>query len=320
MGAGPIAIIAVSMDMKRIIPCFTLLLAAFSLSAQFTTVIELPANSELLLSQAATPQPPRAPEAPPAPPFQDLVRLMATRGSYLGVGVRDVDSERKQALNLKEERGAEITSVENDSPAAKAGLQAGDVVLDYAGNRVESMEQFIRLVRETPVGREVKIVVSRNGSPLTLTAKVDSSQARLERNLQVARDMKVLAEGMDVPRAAMYWKSFQLGIEAEALEGQLADFFGVKQGVLVRSVTANTPAEKAQLKAGDVILAVEGTKVGSPREVTNALRSARQNAQVITLTLVRERKEQQLKVEFAESISQPRRATPRARTVRNEFQ
>jgi serine protease Do len=317
--------------MRQRIICFVLLTLAANLSAQVTTIFELPANAEVLLSQATPPSPPATPPSPPAtppsppaappsPPLQDLVRLMATRGSYLGVGVRDVDSERKQALNLKEERGAEITSVEKDSPAAKAGLQAGDVVLDYAGNRVESMEQFIRLVRETPAGREVKIVVSRNGSPLTLTAKLDSNQARLERNLQVARDMKVLAEGMDMPRAAMYWKSFQLGIEAEALEGQLAEFFGVKQGVLVRSVGANTPAEKAQLKAGDVILAVEGAKVTSPREITNALRSARQNSQVITLTLSRDRKEQQLKVEFAESISLPRRVTPRARMVQNDFQ
>ena len=83
--------------------------------------------------------------------------------SYLGIGVVDVDAERAKALNLKEERGAEIKSVAEDSPAAKAGLKEGDVVLEYNQERVEGMEQLVRLVRETPPGRQVALSVWRNG-------------------------------------------------------------------------------------------------------------------------------------------------------------
>lgn len=284
----------------------------------------------VLLSQvipAAPPAPPAAPgaPAPPTPPaMADLIRLMSSNGSYLGVGVRDVDAERKKVLNLKEERGAEITSVEDESPAAKAGLKTGDVVLDYASNRVESIEQFIRLVRETPAGREVKIVVSRGGNNTTLTAKPENGRTRLAGRIQIAPiapiEVRELITRMDSPRPAMYWASGQLGIEAESLESQMAEFFGVKQGVLVRSVGKDTPAEKAGIKAGDVIVKVEDTKVGSAREVTSAIRAARGSSKTVALTVVREKKESALKVTFDEQPAGPGVAIPRSRSVGNKMQ
>src|SRR5579864_4276068 len=77
-------------------------------------------------------------------------------GSYLGVNLAEIDSARAKELKLKEPSGVEITRVEEASPAEKAGLKPNDVVLEYNGQRVEGMEQFGRLVRETPGGREVK--------------------------------------------------------------------------------------------------------------------------------------------------------------------
>ena len=72
-----------------------------------------------------------------------------------------------KALNLREERGVEVTRVEDDSPAAKGGIKTGDVVLEYNGDRVEGVEQFMRMVRETPPGRDVKLSITRNGRPTT---------------------------------------------------------------------------------------------------------------------------------------------------------
>src|SRR5947209_668314 len=93
-------------------------------------------------------------------------------GSYMGIGVVDVTAERAKTLNLKEERGVEVTSVVEDGPAAKAGVKEGDVVLDYNGQPVQGTEQFQRLVRETPPGRQVKVGVWRSGAAQTLTATV----------------------------------------------------------------------------------------------------------------------------------------------------
>ncbi len=91
----------------------------------------------------------------------------------------EINSNRARELKLKEEHGVEITRVEDDSAAAKAGLKVGDVVLDYNGQRVEGMAQFIRLVRETPAGRDVKLLISRNGSTQTVAVVMGTQKNKL---------------------------------------------------------------------------------------------------------------------------------------------
>ena len=103
-------------------------------------------------------------------------------GTYLGVNLAEIDANRAKELKLKEDYGVEITRVEENSPAEKAGLKPGDVVLEYNGQRVEGMEQFGRLVRETPPGREVKLKISRNGATETLTAVLGSRKVRFGAN------------------------------------------------------------------------------------------------------------------------------------------
>src|SRR5215204_4950507 len=101
------------------------------------------------------------PPQPPAPPGPERVIITkgSGSGSFLGIAVLEIDSERAKALNLREERGVEVTRVEDESPAAKGGIKTGDVVLEYNGDRVEGVEQFMRMVRETPPGREVKLSI-----------------------------------------------------------------------------------------------------------------------------------------------------------------
>jgi serine protease Do len=94
-----------------------------------------------------------------------------------------------------------------------------------------------------------------------------------------------------------------VGFEGEALNAQLAEFFGVREGVLVRSVNPKTPAERAGLKAGDVVVKVNGTPVTTPREITGLVRSSRRKA--ISFTVVRDKKEISLNVEIAEDRSAP---------------
>src|ERR1044071_7368329 len=111
----------------------------------------------------------------PAPRARSAATVF-TRASYLGIGAQDVDAERAKALRLKEVRGAEVTSVEPDSPAAKAGIKDGDVVLEFNGQPVEGKDQLARMVQEVPVGRQVKIGVWRNGAAQTLTATTEPNR------------------------------------------------------------------------------------------------------------------------------------------------
>jgi len=237
-----------------------------------------------------------------------------TGGTYLGVSLAEVDANRAKELKLKEDYGVEITRVEEGSPAEKAGVKAGDVVLEYNGQRVEGMEQFGRMVRETPPGREVKLTVSREGSTQTLTAMLASRKMRpFAGNLAQVFEMPEIRIP-DIPQIFTTLRTAMLGVEAESLGSQLAEYFGVKEGVLVRSVLENTPAQKAGLKAGDVITKVEGTAVTSPSELSGAVRSA-SSKKTYSVELMRDRKPQTVNVAVDEGRSE--RYTPRGRVVHN---
>jgi serine protease Do len=228
------------------------------------------------------------------------VVVRSRTGGYLGVGVAEVDSARAQALSLKEERGVEITKVEEGSPAATAGLKNSDVVVEYNGQRVEGTEQFMRLVRETPPGREVRLSVIRASKPETITVKTAARKARARTEVfgYELPDWDWKWEGQlpeiripDIPRAHIGWRSPGLGIEGESLESQLAVYFGVKEGVLVRSVLKDSPAEKAGMRAGDVVVKVDERTVTSPREITSALRAAAGDGKkTVTVSLMRDKK------------------------------
>jgi serine protease Do len=233
--------------------------------------------------------------------------VISRSGSYLGIGGIDIDEERAKALNLKEARGVEIKSVDANSPAAKAGLKDGDVVLDYNGQPVAGIEQFARLVRETPAGREVHLSVWRGGATQTIAATIATRPG----SVSIHGDGDAFAfpvppippippmPPLDLPSPNMTWRSSALGIETEALTSQLAEFFGVKEGVLVRAVAKNSAAEKAGIKAGDIIVKVDDAKVATPRAITSALRSLG-SKRTFPVVVVRKQQETTLSVTLEE--------------------
>ena len=204
------------------------------------------------------------------------------QNSYLGIWIWQIDSARAQELKLPEMAGIEVTRVGAGSPAEAAGLKTGDVIMQYNGQRVSGIEQFAQLVRDTPAGRQVKLEVYRGGAPQTMTARIGASTP--------ATFVGGLAGGPqlpDVPQNLTAWQSPVLGVEAEALQGQLAGYFGVTEGVLVRSVSAGSAAERAGIKAGDVITRVGSAPVATPAEVTTRLRALSGNS--VTVGVVRNR-------------------------------
>jgi serine protease Do len=233
--------------------------------------------------------------------------------SYLGIGVKEILADRVKELKLKEEAGVEVTRVDSNSPAEKAGLKAGDAVLEYQGTRVEGTEQFVRFVRETPVGRQVKLKIVRAGNSQMLTASIGERQKglmgmsqkdheRMEQELARVREkIKNLPEVRmpDIPQAVMEWRSGMLGIDGEAVGDQLAEYFGVREGVLVRGVAKDMPAAKAGLRAGDVVVRIEETRVRSPREVTSAIRAAK-GKKPLKVTVSRQKTEMSFDVHLEE--------------------
>ena len=206
----------------------------------------------------------------------------------LGIQISDVAKDDVEKLKLAGPSGVRVVKVEEDSAAEKAGMRKDDVLVDFDGERVRSASQLQRLVRETPAGRPVTIRVSRAGQMTDLTVELeDRARSRTFRNILPRIRVNPLPGG----NIFSFSIRPRLGISAAELTDQLAEYFGVKEGegVLVREVTAGSAAEKAGLKAGDVIVKVGDTKVGDVSDLRKALADETEENEQVTLTIVRER-------------------------------
>jgi serine protease Do len=184
--------------------------------------------------------------------------------------------------------------------------------VEFAGEKVRSATQLRRLVRETPPGRTVTLLVSRAGQTKTLSAKLEA-RAEGTFEMRVTPPMPRLPN-VEIPEFDFDWQArgARLGISGDELTPQLAEYFGVKQGkgVLVREVVVGSAAAKAGLKAGDVIVAVDGKEVATVSKLRRALAGDTEEKRKVTLTIVRDKREQTLAVELepAERVS-PGRVT-----------
>jgi serine protease Do len=255
-------------------------------------------------ARPASPAPPPdedqpTPVAPPRGPRDHMI-FLSSGGSWLGVGIADITSERAQALHMKEETGVEITSVSPGSPAEEAGLKKSDVVLEYQGTRIEGAMQLTRMVHETPPGRTVTVKTLRAGEVRTVRVKVtghDEEHEGMFRNRIVIPPIEVPEIDLpDIPFIGSSSSSSRLGVSVENLGEQLGQYFGVKdgEGVLVRSVKKGSPADSAGLRAGDVIVKVDGEKVTDAADLRSGLRGHR--GQSFPLSIVRDRREQSVQV------------------------
>jgi len=233
-------------------------------------------------------------------------------GSYLGVDTRDITPDRLGPLHLKDERGVEVTMVDQDAPAGKAGLQEHDVILTLNGSDLQSVEQLRRMIRETPPGRVVTLGLIRNGQPLTLKVELAARWKTFtyEHNpghfkfvmpaMPVMPTMPTMPD-MDVPMSiVVVHSSVRSGLMVENLTPQLGDFFGVKkgEGVLVRSVEKGSRADKAGFRAGDVIVKINDELVHDSGDFSHALRGRKDNS--ASITVVRDRKEQSITITLPE--------------------
>ena len=233
-------------------------------------------------------------------------------GGWLGIEIGEVTREQARDLKLSFARGVVVTDVEPDSPAAKAGLKEKDVISQYDGQTVEGTVQFRRLVRETPPGRSVSLVISREGANQNISVELGDRGAYFEKKMRGRmRDFGSMnfppmpdfpapgAPGMPDGHShgGIDWRTPILGINAEDLTPQLGAYFGAPDngGVLVREVRAGAPAEKAGLKAGDVIVKVDGEPVHSVADLRAELRE-RRGEKSVTLGILRKGSEMSLQV------------------------
>jgi len=241
-------------------------------------------------------------------PTDTLEILQLGSDAFLGVFTEDVTSEKVTQLKLKEERGVIVADVVPDSPAARAGLKKDDVILTFNGEPVKGTKHFNRLINETPPGRTVTLVISRDGAEQTITAKLGKRSEHFRSYIWHPNDDRVqelrdrILDLHDATRAArelpytllprtVFAGRRRIGIESMELTSQLGEYFGVKggKGVLITSVESGGPAEKAGLKAGDVITAVDGESVADSGDLTRLLNKKDEGE--VKLTVVRDKRE-----------------------------
>lgn len=253
------------------------------------------------------------------------VMVLDGRGAQLGVMVSDVDAKATTG-------GVKIDEVNDDSPAEKAGIKAGDVVVEYDGERVRSARQFTRLVQETPEGRSVAIALLRDGKRQTVNATPETGRMTWNVGPEVDRAMREAERGMRefrfdttpdfrfdsreprrfeyrIPDRAtpfMTQPRGRLGVTVQSLTPELEEYFGAKNGgALVSSVTPDSAASKAGIKAGDVIVSINGRNVSDSDELVNELKDINGDA---TIVVLRDKKQMTLKA----TIERARPAAPRA--------
>jgi serine protease Do len=233
-------------------------------------------------------------------------------GSYLGVDTRDITPDRLAALHLKDERGVEVTMVDQDAPAGKAGLKEQDVILTLNGADVQSVEQLRRMIRETPPGRVVTVGISRNGQAMSIKVELADRKKNysynyspdgkeFKFNMPVMPTMPVLPDLPEMPVSiVVVHSSARSGLMVENLTPQLGDFFGAKNGVgvLVRSVEKGSRADKAGFRAGDVIIKINGEPIHDSGDFSQALRSRKDNT--ASISVIRDKKEQTISITLPE--------------------
>ena len=248
-------------------------------------------------AQNPTPAPPAAPRG-----HSVITRPMSKRG-WLGVGLGEVTPERVKALKLKNDSGVEVTHVDENSPASKAGLKENDIILEVNNQKVEDGGQFARTIGETSPGTKVNLTIWRSGTTQNITTTLEARPAQYfafpgPEGTWVTPMPPEPPMGWDGgPFSVLTGQAPRVGFEGETLTPQLAAYFGVREGVLVRTVSPKTPAEKAGLKAGDVVTKVSGTPVSSPREISGLVRASHKT---VTFTVMRDHKEITLNIEIAE--------------------
>ncbi len=244
-----------------------------------------------------------------------------TPQGYLGVGLRDVTEDQVAPLKLKEARGAEIIFVDHDGPACKAGLQAHDVIVQINGTPIDNGEQLRRMLHDAPPGREITLVISRDGQERTIVTQLAN---RDEVGRKAWEERYIVPEPADSSSSAyshagngffksspssatgalkgthsllgttLIVSSSYTGAKLEVMGPQLAEFFGAQgsAGLLVRSVDTNSPAADAGLKAGDVVVKVNSVPVTSGTDWVKIVHENR--GKPINVVVIRDKKEHSL--------------------------
>ncbi len=204
---------------------------------------------------------------------------------WLGVYIQDIDPSMAEAMNLKSTEGVLVNDVVDGSPADEAGIKSKDVIVKFNGEKCIDESELRNLIRDTKPNDKVKITVIRDGKKKNLSVKIgEASESSFSSNFNWNGNNpyfnKMMIHG--------FLKKPGIGIKIEDLNDQLGKYFGVKdgEGVLITEVLEDSPAEKAGLKAGDVIIKADGEDIEDSEDLRDII-SEKEDGDKVKLTVLR---------------------------------
>ena len=284
---------------------------------KLSAFILLAFSSCTIIYSQKTPEPSKQPDKTPKP----MVWSFQFNGSYLGIEPQEITKENFGKFGLSEVRGVAVEKVVENSPAAQAGLQAGDVIVKFEGEEITSVRKLSRLISEVAPDHQVKLTILRGGSEQEITATIGKQEmpAVFDGNFKMPEMPQVpkITPMPQMPQVQVMppndkgegfiWKNDggnvfyfganrQIGVSVSSLTKQLGEYFGAPdgKGLLITDVRENSPAAKAGLKAGDIIVEADGNEVKGNADLIRTINEKKEGA--ITLTIVRDRNRQTIQV------------------------
>ncbi|MDZ7292424.1 MAG: PDZ domain-containing protein [candidate division KSB1 bacterium] len=226
--------------------------------------------------------------------WRDAEAVEKTKKGWLGVSVQELTPSLREAMKVGNRPGLLITSVVRNSPADDANLKEEDVILTFDGKTVEKADEFVKLVRDTSPDKKVKIKILRDGKEKELEVIIGARES----------EPRSFRFGWDDGRDIFITSGPRLGVQVQKLNKDLAPYFQVEEkgGVLILEVSKNSPAEKAGLKAGDVITRIGDEKVTDPDDLIEALKDYEEGDKV-TIEYMRMGKSEKTQAEIERSES-----------------
>lgn len=230
---------------------------------------------------------------------------------WLGVSLQRLTPDIREAAGISEKGGVLVTDVVEESPAEKAGFEAGDIILKYDGKEVTSPRRLSKLVRKTAPDTKVKVDISRDGKKKTLTAEIEELDPEKAQTIKIYGDKgkKELLLDFDDDLSLLglphlrHWlgSDLWLGIHTVDLTEQLAKYFQVKdgRGILISEVVSESPAEKAGLKAGDILIKADGERIEDTPDLHDVI-GDHEKGEELELVVLRKDKEMKLKATLEE--------------------
>jgi len=225
-----------------------------------------------------------------------------SKTGWLGVYIQDITKDIKEAMDLKSKRGVLISDVIEDSPADDAGIEQEDVVIEFEGKKVGDSSSLTKLIRTSSPGKKVELKILRDGKEKTIIVTL-GKRPKDEFFYEFEADDILSEAKKNKPQfySLSFFSGSRIGVRVQDLTEQLGDHFGVEdgEGALVTEVEEDMPAYKAGLKAGDVIVEVDGEEIEDTGELREII-SEKEEGDKVEIKVIRDRKTTTFEVEIEE--------------------